>query len=157
MDAQRDMDTDTVVEHTLAAHLAGPAPRTLRMVARYDAGSPYAVGLCFPAPAVLEDGLTVEDGGRAEDGTVWTVARQLLADGIRQPAGLGDLRVRPVGGGLTRLEFYGSTGVALVHTDTAALSGFLSAAYELVPAGGERLLIPWPDTVEELLRFASRE
>ncbi|WP_371477758.1 SsgA family sporulation/cell division regulator [Kitasatospora sp. NBC_00315] len=156
MDAQRDAYTETTVERALAAHLAGPVPRTLRMVARYDTGNPYAVSLCFPAPAVLADGLTVEDGGRPEDGTVWTVSRELLTDGVRLPAGLGDLRVRPAGGGLTRLEFHGIAGVALVHTDTCALAGFLSDAHALVPAGTEHLLIRWPDTVETLLGQGGR-
>ncbi|GHH67374.1 hypothetical protein GCM10018781_22530 [Kitasatospora indigofera] len=144
------------VERSLPAHLAGPVPRTLRMVLRYDPGAPYEVSLSFPAPAVLADGLEVEDGGRAEDGIVWTVARELLAEGVHEPAGLGDLRLRPAGAGLTRLEFYGDGGVALVHTDTAGLAAFLAEAEESLPAGEEHLRIDWPETVEALLRHANR-
>ncbi|MFC9327472.1 SsgA family sporulation/cell division regulator [Kitasatospora sp. NPDC057015] len=146
----------TRVERELSAHLAGPAPRTLRMVLRYDLAAPYEVSICFPAPAVLADGLVVEDGGRAEDGVVWTVARELLADGIRHPAGQGDLRLRPAGTGLTRLEFYGDGGVALLHTDSADLAAFLAETERALPVGGEHRLIVWPDTVEALLRYADR-
>ncbi|MCX5214174.1 SsgA family sporulation/cell division regulator [Kitasatospora sp. NBC_00240] len=144
------------VERSLPAHLAGPVPRTLRMVLRYDPRAPYEVSLSFPAPAVLAEGLVVEDGGRAEDGIVWTVARELLAEGLYKPAGLGDLRLRPVGAGLTRLEFYGDDGVALVHTDTAGLATFLDEAEESLPAGQEHHRIDWPETVEALLRYANR-
>ncbi|GGV28715.1 hypothetical protein GCM10010495_51060 [Kitasatospora herbaricolor] len=146
----------TRVERSLPAHLAGPVPRTLRMVLRYDPGAPYEVSLSFPAPALLADGLEVEDGGRAEDGIVWTVARELLNEGVHEPAGLGDLRLRPAGAGLTRLEFYGDGGVALVHTDTAGLAAFLAEAEESLPAGEEHHGIDWPETVEALLRHANR-
>ncbi|MFI9270828.1 SsgA family sporulation/cell division regulator [Kitasatospora sp. NPDC052896] len=144
--------TDTV-EHRTSGRLAGPLPRTLRLVLRYRADDPFAVSLHFAGPARLGAGLVVEDGGAVDDGPRWTVGRALLDTGSRQPAGLGDLRVRPMRDETVRLEFHAPDGVAAFHLRGSDLRGFLAATYRLVPPGTESDRIDWPDTAEE---FAGR-
>jgi hypothetical protein len=144
--------TDTV-EHRTSGRLTGPRPRTLRLVLRYRTDDPFAVSLHFAGPARLGEGLVVEDGGAVDDGPHWTVARALLDTGSRQPAGLGDLRVRPLRDTTVRLDFHSPDGVAVFHLGGAELRGFLAATYRLVPPGTESDRIDWPDTAEE---FAAR-
>ncbi|MCX4751662.1 SsgA family sporulation/cell division regulator [Kitasatospora sp. NBC_01287] len=141
------------VEYLTSGRLAGPLPRTLRLALRYRADDPYAVNLCFPGPALLGEGLVVEDGGPAADGLHWTVGRELLEEGTRRAAGLGDLRIRPGADDTVRLEFHAADGYAAFHLDHADLRGFLDASYRLVPPGTEDERCAWPATAEE---FANR-
>ncbi|MFF4505190.1 SsgA family sporulation/cell division regulator [Streptomyces sp. NPDC001401] len=99
-----------------------PVPATLR----YAATDPLAVHLDFP-PEVSLDGTCV----------TWTFGRALLQEGLRGPAGSGDVHIWPCGRARTVLEFHSPYGLALLQFDTAALRRFLLRTYAVVAAGQE--------------------
>ncbi|MGW4866359.1 SsgA family sporulation/cell division regulator [Streptomyces chartreusis] len=97
-------------------------PATLR----YTSGDPLAVHLDFPAHATL-------DGEAA----TWTFARALLDEGLRGPAGLGTVRVRPCGTSHTYVEFHMPQGVARLRFVTVDLNRFLTRTYTVLEPGEE--------------------
>ena len=101
-----------------------PVPATFR----YTSEDPLAVHLDFP-PDVSLDGTEVS----------WTFARALLEDGLRGPAGDGDVHLWPCGHGRTVLELHSPFGMALLQFDTSALQRFLLRTYAVVAAGQEEL------------------
>ncbi|MFF7636098.1 SsgA family sporulation/cell division regulator [Kitasatospora sp. NPDC008050] len=137
------------VEYLTTGELTGPLPRRLQVILRYRSDDPYAVHLCFPSGARFDN-----DPGAAGSGLSWTVGRELLAEGSHEPAGLGDLRVRPVpAAGTVCLTFHSVDGFAAFHLEEADLREFLAASYRLVPPGTESERLCWPGTAEE---FANR-
>ncbi|MFF2502280.1 SsgA family sporulation/cell division regulator [Streptomyces sp. NPDC058067] len=136
----------TVIEQAVEARLVAAAPRmsTIPATLRYDMRDPFAVRMSFPAPATLE-GVDVS----------WTFARELLAAGVREPAGSGDVRVRPYGFDRTVLEFHACEGTAIVHIRTGELRRFLSTAATLVPVGDEHLYVDLDRDLAELMRDVS--
>ncbi|MEU6352282.1 SsgA family sporulation/cell division regulator [Streptomyces sp. NPDC047072] len=101
-----------------------PVPATLR----YDSGDPLAVSLAFP-PEVSLDG----------EGVSWTFARTLLQEGLRGPAGGGDVHLWPCGPDTTVVELHSPHGLALLQFDTPALRRFLLRTYAVIGAGQEDL------------------
>ncbi|GEC06122.1 cell division protein [Streptomyces spinoverrucosus] len=99
-----------------------PVPVTLR----YLSTDPLAVHLDFP-PEVCLDGEALS----------WTFARSLLQEGVRGPAGSGDVHIWPCGRARTVLELHSPFGLALLQFDTAALRRFLLRSYAVVAAGEE--------------------
>ncbi|MEU3048788.1 MULTISPECIES: SsgA family sporulation/cell division regulator [unclassified Streptomyces] len=119
----------SVIEQAVQARLVASAPRMESVAAtlHYDRRDPFTVRIDFPAPATLE--------GRDVS---WEFARELLAEGVEAPAGIGDVRVRPFGYDRTVMEFHAPEGVAMVHLLTGELLTFLQRTEELVPLGDER-------------------
>jgi hypothetical protein len=99
-----------------------PVPAVLR----YRADDPFAVYFDFPPQAAL-------DG----EAVTWTFARALLDEGLRGPAGGGDVQLWPCGRQETVVEFHSPYGLALLKFDTAALRRFLLRTYAVVAPGGE--------------------
>lgn len=99
-----------------------PVPATLR----YSAAEPFAVHLDFPPEVSL-----------AGEGVTWTFARGLLEEGLRGPAGGGDVHIWPCGRSRTVVEFHSPLGMALLQFDTPALSRFLLRSYAVVVPGQE--------------------
>lgn len=132
-----------VVEQAVQARLVASAPRmeTVPTTLRYDRADPFAVSVGFPPQATLE-GIEVS----------WAFARELLAAGVSEPAGTGDVRIRPFGYERTVLEFHGLEGIAVVHIHTAELRDFLQRTEAVVPAGREQRYLDVDQDVEELLR-----
>jgi len=135
----------TVIEQTVEARLVAAAPRmpSIPATLRYDRDDPFAVRMTFPAPATLE-GVEV----------CWTFARDLLAAGMEEPEGDGDVRVRPYGYDRTVLEFHAPEGTAVVHVRSGELRRFLEATGELVPTGLEHLRLDLDHDLAELMRDA---
>ncbi|MEV6752492.1 SsgA family sporulation/cell division regulator [Streptomyces sp. NPDC051214] len=100
--------------------------RALPVTLRYVAADPLAVQIVFPPEASL-DGAEV----------TWIFARQLLEEGLRAPAGGGDVHIWPCGRARTVLEFHAPQGLALVQFDRAVLGRFLLRTYAVVGAGSE--------------------
>lgn len=100
--------------------------RALPVTLRYVAADPLAVQIVFPPEASL-DGAEV----------TWIFARQLLEEGLRAPAGGGDVHIWPCGRACTVLEFHAPQGLALVQFDRAVLRRFLLRTYAVVGAGNE--------------------
>jgi hypothetical protein len=133
----------TVIEQAVQARLVATAPRTPTVSAtlHYDPDDPYAVRMVFPASATLE-GVEV----------CWTFARDLLSDGLEEPAGSGDVRVRPGPRDRTVLEFRAPEGVALVQVPTRELRRFLRRTTVLVVPGQEDLLADLDRDLAQLMR-----
>jgi hypothetical protein len=101
----------TATDHELAI------PATLR----YTSADPLAAHIDFP-PHVTVDG----------EVTTWSFARVLLGEGLRAPAGIGNVRVRPAGSAHTYVEFHAAQGVAVLRFTTADLTRFLARTYTVV-------------------------
>ncbi|MGW5421953.1 SsgA family sporulation/cell division regulator [Streptomyces sp. NPDC003943] len=132
----------TVIEQAVQARLVASAPRMESVAAtlRYDREDPYAVSMAFPPPATLE-GVEVS----------WAFARELLAEGVEGPAGVGDVRLRPYGYDRTVVEFHAPEGVAMVHVRTSELRSFLERSQHLVPRGREHQYLDWDGNLAQLL------
>jgi sporulation and cell division protein SsgA len=135
----------TVIEQTVEARLVAAAPcmPTIPAALRYDPHDPFAVRMSFPAPATLE-GVEVS----------WTFGRELLASGVEEATGEGDVRVRPYGFDRTALEFHAPEGTAIVHVRTSELRTFLDRANAVVPSGREHLHLDVDGDLAELMRDA---
>ena len=135
----------TLIEQPVEARLVAAAPRmpSIPATLRYDRRDPFAVRMSFPAPATLE-GVEV----------CWTFARELLAAGLQEPEGHGDVRVRPYGYDRTVLEFHAPEGTAVVHVRSEEVRRFLGAANEMVPVGREHLQLDLDHDLAELMRDA---
>ncbi|WP_432040856.1 SsgA family sporulation/cell division regulator [Streptomyces chartreusis] len=70
----------------------------------------------------------------------WVFARDLLAEGMVRPSGLGDVRIRPGSAGqsgLVFLELSSPDGRALLTVPVGVVAPWLGRTYHLVPAGFE--------------------
>ncbi|MER8043511.1 SsgA family sporulation/cell division regulator [Streptomyces sp. NPDC094032] len=132
----------TVIEQAVQARLVATVPRmeTVAATLRYDRKDPFAVRMAFPPRATLE-GVEVS----------WAFARELLAQGVEGPAGLGDVRLRPYGYDRTVVEFHAPEGVAMVHVRTSELRRFLESSQRLVPRGREHQYLDWDGNLAQLL------
>ncbi|MFB7322950.1 SsgA family sporulation/cell division regulator [Streptomyces sp. NPDC056190] len=137
------MSTD--IEQFVEARLVSATPRmpSIPATLHYDRRDPFAVRMTFPAPATLE-GVDV----------CWLFARDLLAAGLGEPEGDGDVRVRPYGFDRTVLEFHAPEGTAVVHVRSGEIRRFLEATSELVPLGLEHLQFDLDHDLAELMRDA---
>lgn len=82
------------------------------VVMRYDPqDDPEAVGLVLPGARVR------------------SFPRSLLEQGLRRPAGTGEVRVWPCGRVQTVLEFHSARGVSVVQIETKTLVDFLRRTY----------------------------
>lgn len=93
---------------------------------RYTSEDPLAVHIDFP-PHVTLDG----------EATTWTFARVLLGEGLRAPAGIGSVRVRPCGDSHTYVEFRAPQGMARLRFASSDLLRFLARTYTVIAPGEE--------------------
>lgn len=115
----------------------GDAPVVpVRVRLTYDPSDPFAVHAAFRTGPDTEIG--------------WVFARELLAAGLTGPAGIGDVRVRPVpadadaAGRRARhlvLELSSPSGRARFRADADVVGEFLLATYAAVPPGCEADLL----------------
>ncbi len=93
---------------------------------RYEVRDPYAVFLD------IHVGL--------DQPIVWTFARELLATGLREWAGVGDVSVHPGPGGgqSVYVSLRGESGGAVLRARSSDVGGFLWRTERLVPIGSER-------------------
>ncbi|WP_030184944.1 SsgA family sporulation/cell division regulator [Streptomyces sp. NRRL S-813] len=92
----------------------------------YDTDDPFAVSLVFHPGAAYS--------------VTWVMARELLARGLFQPTGQGDVQIRPTGSGPeAELNVILSSpyGIALLYLPLAAVAIWLENTYQLVPEGHE--------------------
>lgn len=85
----------------------------------------------------------------------WVFSRELLVEGLTDPAGVGDVRLRPVEErGLTMLvvEIESPEGRAVLELDREGVAGFLGATDELVPLGTESEHFDVDALIEELIK-----
>jgi hypothetical protein len=85
----------------------------------------------------------------------WLFARELLVEGLREPAGIGDVRVRPDssrGVDVLVVEIESPEGFAFLEMDHEAVEAFLDATADLVPLGAEADYFDVDALIEELTR-----
>ncbi|NEA63470.1 SsgA family sporulation/cell division regulator [Streptomyces sp. SID12488] len=121
---------DVTLEQPARARLIASEEQELpvRATLRYASTDPLAVHIDFPAEVAL-------DG----EGVSWTFARSLLEEGVRRPAGGGDVHIWPCGPAHTVLELHSPHGLALLQFGTPALRRFLLRTFAVVAAGREDL------------------
>lgn len=91
----------------------------------YDSAEPFAVNVAF----ATERGKWVE----------WVFARDLLIEGLAEPAGEGDLRIAPddEDPDVVILEIFAPTGYAAFAFDRDDTEEFLTQTLDLVAEGAE--------------------
>ncbi len=105
----------------------------------FHAEEPYAVTVAFRT----ERGRWVE----------WTFARELLATGLTDPAGIGDVRVRPdlsEDEAMLTLEIESPDGYASFELEREDVESFLGSTFELVQLGCESEYFDVEALIEEI-------
>ena len=101
---------------------SSPVPAELT----YDRLDPFAVSLSL---------------GEAELSVDWTFARELLAEGLHEPNGDGDVHVWPCvsdkGRAALLIELWTQDGRALLQADPREIVDFLAMSHEIVAPGQE--------------------
>ena len=97
-----------LTDHDLRDDDHGAVP----VILRYDpVADPLSVRITIPGPHE------------------WTFSRSLLEQGLRAPAGTGEVRVWPLGRAQAVVEFHSPQGVAVVQFEMRALLRFLRRTY----------------------------
>lgn len=102
------------------------ATRQLEAELAYDAEDPFAVTMTF----------------RTRSGDVpWVFHRELLLNGMSNPAGDGDVRISPSididGRAVTMIELQSNTGSFVAQARTPEVYEFVTGTLNLVPLGAE--------------------
>ncbi|KOT95590.1 MULTISPECIES: SsgA family sporulation/cell division regulator [Streptomyces] len=121
----------SVVEQYARAHILTDADLpdqddggAIPVVLRYDPErDPSTVRVALPGR-----------GGRASRSREWTFSRALLEQGLRAPAGEGDVRVWPCGRVQAVIEFHSPQGCSVVQFENKALVRFLRRTHQAVAA-----------------------
>jgi Streptomyces sporulation and cell division protein, SsgA len=123
-----------VLEFMLVPSGDGP----LEVELRYDTTDPFAVHALFE-PETSEP-------------VSWIFSRELLARGLTEPVGQGDVRIEPAvfDSKRTCLVLVSPSGKARLELSAAEITAFLDATYQVVPPGEEP---DWLDVDDELRRF----
>jgi hypothetical protein len=140
-------DESTTIRATAMFELIAPdAPVVpVKVELSYTSRDPYAVQASFRT---------------GHDTTVdWVFARDLLADGLVDSAGTGDVRVQPMSDDPTRieLELTSPSGHALFTTSAQTLSDFLQATYDAVPAASEYSWLDFDAALADLLDTTAQD
>ncbi|MDR1998329.1 MAG: SsgA family sporulation/cell division regulator [Frankiaceae bacterium] len=123
----RDADVEMTIQLVLLSTEPIPTdPTPLSAALRYAVRDPYAVAVCFPA-------------GVASSPVTWTFDRELVASGVRAPAGEGDVHIWPAADrpDSTYIQLSAPAGRALFAAPTAVLQLFIDATTTLLPIGTE--------------------
>ncbi|WP_333743186.1 SsgA family sporulation/cell division regulator [Streptomyces ardesiacus] len=121
----------SVVEQYARAHILTDADLpdqddggAIPVVLRYDPErDPSTVRVALPGR-----------GGRASRSREWSFSRALLEQGLRAPAGEGDVRVWPCGRVQAVIEFHSPQGCSVVQFENKALVRFLRRTHQAVAA-----------------------
>jgi hypothetical protein len=123
------MRPDILVRSPLVLELvhARRPPVPAQVELRYAASDPYAVALAFQTAHDRE--------------VVWRFSRGLLAQGLIEAAGEGDVRLRPLDtptpGRVVEIELRSPAGRAVFRAPHAELRAHLARSQELVAFGAE--------------------
>ncbi len=118
------MTADTVSQEMFTVLHGQPAPVVTRWT--YSPADPFAVTLGVRT--------------RGDRFVEWLVARDLVIDGLRGPAGCGDIRMSPQlvqGYDIVEIEIRSHDGRAVLEVDQDLLRSFVDATLEMVPVGTE--------------------
>ncbi|MEU5139435.1 MULTISPECIES: SsgA family sporulation/cell division regulator [unclassified Streptomyces] len=131
----------TSVTREVTVYVSVEGERRVPLPARwhYDRSDPYAVRLCLGEPVARP--------------VTWVFARDLLMEGMRRPAGVGDVLVFPRHRclpGIARIVLRSTGGAALIEIAVPEVTGFLESTCDLVPTGTESLHIDIEGGLAEL-------
>jgi hypothetical protein len=106
----------------------------------FDPADPYAVAMNLDA----------------KSGTVtWIFARDLLAEGLYEPAGNGDVQIWPclssAGEAVIIIELCSPEGTALLQAPSRTVHDFVARAHQAVAAGEESGHLSLDDLISQLL------
>jgi hypothetical protein len=136
--------SDTVAAElglTLVVPEHGGVPLTASLFYRGD--DPYAIRMAFHVGT--------------DDPVEWIFARDLLAAGLHEPTGDGDVRVWPGTGvdlQVLNISLSSPFGQAHFEAPLPAMSQFLLRTFELIPVGREGDFTDIDGELNELLRWA---
>lgn len=85
----------------------------------------------------------------------WLMARDLVAEGLTQPAGIGDVRISPQtiqGYDVVAIEISSHDGRAVLEVDRRLLQDFIARTYAVVPPGTEQTRLKLDDEIEKITR-----
>ena len=95
---------------------------------RYDPDDPFAVSVVFHTAAKK---------------VTWTFARELLIEGVYEPAGIGDVQIWPCleesGSAVVMIELFAPAGGVMLQAASRAVAGFVAEMLEAVPLGAEQV------------------
>ena len=131
------MHTDAIHQSQFVLLNNSSTPVLSRLSFHVD--EPYAVTVAFRT----ERGRWVE----------WTFARELLATGLTDPAGIGDVRVRPdlsEDEAMLTLEIESPDGYASFELEREDVESFLGSTFELVQLGCESEYFDIEALIEEI-------
>jgi hypothetical protein len=117
-------------------------PVRVEVELRYDTRDPYAVTAAFRAGP----------SGSVE----WCFARDLLADGLIEESGVGDVRIGPAADAIELVVLIVSSpaGLAVFEGNAEELAEFLDRTYDLVLPGTESC---WVSVDDAIATLASRD
>src|SRR5919199_5659930 len=135
----------------ITLQLIGPESWTeVPALLSYDPLDPFAVRIAFGEVGPDGDDTV---SSLAEDGVCWLVGRELVEEGLRRPAGDGDVRVWPSvsTADVLFLHLRAPSGEALFELSRAAMAAFLRGTAALVPLGAEAAALRIDDELTALL------
>ena len=124
---------------TLSLVVPGDDPLPVDATLEYDVTDPFAVHLVIAAGEGL---------------VRWSFSRELLIEGVKAPAGDGDVRIIPVGGQgerHVRVVLSSPDGAATLEAPLAEMVEFLTSTYASVPSGTESDLLDIDALIGQLL------
>ncbi|HEY1971383.1 MAG TPA: SsgA family sporulation/cell division regulator [Pseudonocardia sp.] len=105
----------------------------------YRSDDPFAVMMSIARPS-----------GRWID---WLMARDLIIEGLDQPAGIGDVQLTPFSDGefdVLEVKIGDDEGFASLEFDRDLVERFLDASYDIVPVGAESTVIDVEAEIEKI-------
>lgn len=136
----------SLIRQRVDAYIITSADRFVHQPARfeYSCRDPLAVRVKF-----------TDDCGMAFN--TWTFSRSLVAEGVRVPAGDGDVKFHPCGPLWTGAEFSAQGRTALLQFDSLSIGKFLRRTYDLVAPGREYELLRLDEQLKDLLAHEDDE
>lgn len=113
------------------------------------------VSLSATLSYALDDPFAVSATFRTGDGDItWTFARDLLRTGMTEPAGEGDIHVRPghpSRGPIVVLTLSSPSGAAQIEAPRGEIGEFVAETLRICPDGSEWMYLDLDRTIDDLL------
>ncbi|GEL22873.1 sporulation protein SsgA [Pseudonocardia sulfidoxydans NBRC 16205] len=129
--------TNIICKQTVFELIAPDSTVSVNVELAYSVKDPFAVEASFRT-------------GNAQP-VVWVFARELLADGLSEASGDGDVTVAPIERDQVELVLTSPSGHARFHASASVLSDFLEHTYAAVPQGGEYSWLDFDAALTDLL------
>ena len=143
-------------QHPLSGTHPVPAPRTVRLATPFVSGESQTDVLAGELGFDPRDPFAVTMHLYATGGRVtWTFARDLLAEGLYEPSGDGDVHVWPClsskGEAVVVIELTSPDGTAMLQTSSRLVQRFVDDTCAVVPLGQESRHLAMDDLLSRLL------